>query len=126
MYQLHFLTYGLNVPWLYGRYSCTICIFDSLGGCCHDVWVSSIAGESCDTVLCTGRHEDIVVCHIIQTVSVVKLYCTDRACKYWIFESTAKECERGVYRLIFGNSIHVYTDLFPFVVVAYSCVPDAL
>ena len=126
MYQLHLLTDGLNVPWLYGRYSGTLCIFDSLGGCNHDIWVSSVTCESCNAVLCTGWHEDIVVCHIIQTVSVVQLYCTYRTCKYRIFKSTAEEWERGVYRLILGNSIHVYTDLFPFVGVAYGCVADTL
>ena len=43
-----------------------------------------------------------------------------------VYKRQAEECERGVYRLIFGNSVHVYTDLFPFVIVAYGCVTDTL
>ncbi len=43
----------------------------------------------------------------------------------WIFEFSAEEFKRCIYRLVFCDRVHIYADFFPFVIIADGCIANS-
>ena len=93
MNQCHFFTDGLNVPGLHRRNPDATRFFDGCSSCHHYVTVHAISGKSSNAVFRTGRHQNIVISHIIQTVPVMKGNGSHRTCENRIEERFSKKLQ---------------------------------
>ena len=124
MNQLHLLPDRLQIPGLHRGNPDAPCFFDSRRGRHHHIAVHTVPGKRGNTVFRAGGHQNIIIGHIIQAIPIMKRNGSHRSCKNRITERFSKELQRSVHRLVFCDGIHLYTDLFPFVVVSYGSIPD--
>ena len=80
--QTEFLLKCIDIPGLDGGNAGTVIVADGCGGCLYNARIGSVAGESNNAGLGTGRNQNVIVFHVGEFLAVVELYCTHRSCHY--------------------------------------------
>ena len=71
MYHLHLPGNHIQIPWFHSRDSDSICFLNRFCCCNHHITVHAISCKCSNSVFCTGRYQNIIICHIIQAVSIM-------------------------------------------------------
>ena len=118
LYQIHFLTDGLQIPGLHSGNTAAAVGFQGIHGAFHDGGVGAVTGEGEDTGFGTALHQYIVIAQIVIFVAVMHSHGTNGAGHYGDRQLVAEEIIRGVHITVFADGVHIDAQLLPFLVVA--------